>query len=253
MKKIAIYVTSAHLLLIFMLLFSPVKKNPGPRKHIAVRMIQPRSKTEAVAIMRAPKKAAAASAPAAAPSPIKAPKKEVPKKETPKTNAKNKTAASKAAPIKSKPIAPQKKPAVVETGKPKKIKPPPARVLQEIDEALAKIDDKVYSRPQSKLDVPQVRGSAPVELPFFEFEGLEPGTHEEALISFLHDSLKLPEFGEVKIQLTVHKDGSVARLVVLKAESPKNKAYLEKNLLLLKLPLILDKEKTFTLTFCNEI
>jgi hypothetical protein len=45
----------------------------------------------------------------------------------------------------------------------------------------------------------------------------------------------------------------VGRLVVLEAQNQKNKAYLEKHLPLLRFPLILDKEKTFTFTFCNEI
>jgi len=53
--------------------------------------------------------------------------------------------------------------------------------------------------------------------------------------------------------MTIKKDGTVARLTVLQAESHKNKAYLEKILPLLRFPLILDKEKTFTFTFCNEI
>ena len=78
-------------------------------------------------------------------------------------------------------------------------------------------------------------------------------TQEEGLVGFLHSSLNLPEFGEVTIQLTMKRDGTVARLVVLKAESKKNKAYLEQHLPLLKFPLILENEKTFTLTFCNEI
>jgi hypothetical protein len=266
-KKIAIFVTSVHLLMIFMLLFSPVKKTPHPKKHIVVRTIQSKPKTQvstSVAV-RAPKKPAAASAPRPTQPPKKASLENVKKEPSQKptkpsasktTNSKPAT-SSKPVPIKSKPIQ-QKKPAMIEKGKTKKNTPPPAphpdKVWKEIDEALAKIDDKVYSKPQSKLDVPQVRSSSSSQIPFPDFGEMEEeiGTHEETLISFLHTSLKLPEFGEVKIQLTVKKDGSVVRLVVLEAQSQKNKAYLEKNLPLLKFPLIFDKEKTFTLTFCNE-
>ena len=126
---------------------------------------------------------------------------------------------------------------------------------KEIDEALAKIDDKVYSKSQSKLDVPKVKGFSPSQIPFPDFgeDGDGEEAEEETLASFLHTSLNLPEFGEVKIQMTIKKDGTVARLSVLQAESHKNKAYLEKHLPLLRFPLILDKEKTFTFTFCNEI
>ncbi len=256
-KKIALVVTSIHLLMIFLLCFSPVKKSTSPKKHIAVRTIQPKVQTKTrsapkttAAVAARPSKKTAASQPAAASPPV------TKKKEVKKETASTKATATKAAPVKSKPIANQKKPAMVEKGKPKKPKAAaPDKVWKEIDEALAKIDDKVYSKPQSKLDVPQMKGSSPSKIPFPDWGEMDEGegTEEETLVSFLHTSLNLPEFGEVKIQLTVKKDGNVTRLIVLQAESQKNKTYLEKHLPLLKFPLILDKEKTFTLTFCNEL
>ena len=99
------------------------------------------------------------------------------------------------------------------------------------------------------MDIPQLATPSP------EPASLESKreTAEETLVSFLHASLNLPEFGEVKIQLTVKKDGTVTHLVVLQAESKKNKAYLEEHLPRLQLPLELEQEKTFTLTFCNEL
>jgi outer membrane biosynthesis protein TonB len=236
-KKLALFVVSVHLLVIFLFCFSPVKKPISPKKHIAVRTIQPKTRTSP-----APRTHQVGGS-ASAPKP-KITKKEAPKKESPA----NKTVA-KPAPVKSKPIQ-QKKPAMVEKGKPPKA---PDKVWKEIDEALAKIDDKVYSKPQSKLDVPKVKGSSPSQIPFPDFGEDDEGTEDETLASFLHTSLNLPEFGEVKIQMTIKKDGTVVRLTVLQAESHKNKAYLEKQLPLLRFPLILDKEKTFTFTFCNEI
>ncbi len=248
-KKIALFVTSVHLLVIFLFCFSPVKKPITPKKHIAVRTVQPKTRTTTAARPSQGGGSAVAAKP-------KVTKKETVKKEAPKKeSAKNKTAAaSKPAPLKSKPIQ-QKKPAMVEKGKPQKKPKAPDKVWKEIDEALAKIDDKVYSKPQSKLDVPKMKGSSPSKMPFPDFgEGDEgEGTEEETLASFLHTSLNLPEIGEVKIQLTLKKDGTVARLHVLQAESQKNKTYLEKHLPLLRFPLILDKEKTFTFTFCNEL
>ncbi len=235
-KKISLFVISIHFILIFMLFFSPAKIKPSA-KHIAVRTIQPHPKTRAMTAAAPQKKAASAAAPKS-----QAPANAAPKKATAKA------AAPKTAAVKSKPIN-QKKPSVVEKGKLQPTKPKP-EVWKEIDEALAKIDDKVYSKPQSKLDVPQVKGSSPSKLLFPDFGEIEE--EEETLVSFLHMSLNLPEVGEVKIQLTIKKDGSVGRLVVLEAQSQKNKAYLQKNLPLLRFPLIFDKEKTFTLTFCNE-
>ncbi|HSX12492.1 MAG TPA: hypothetical protein VLF61_03290 [Rhabdochlamydiaceae bacterium] len=242
--------------MIFLFCFSPVKKPISPKKHIAVRTIQPKTRTSTAIAPRPSKGGGSTAASAAAPKP-KLIKKEAVKKETPQPKASSKgkaTAAAKPAPLKSKPIQ-QKKPAMVEKGKPKKTPKAPDKVWKEIDEALAKIDDKVYSKRQSKLDVPKMKGSSPSKLPFPDFGEADEGegTEEETLGSFLSSSLNLPEFGEVKIQMTIKKDGSVARLVVLQTESRKNKAYLEKHLPLLRFPLILDKEKTFTLTFCNEI
>ena len=259
-KKIALFVASLHLILICMLCFSPVKKIL-PKKHIVVRTIQPKTLLAPTkTIARAPRspKRSGPVAEVQAPAP-KATKKETVKKEAPpkETISKNKTVKSnstRSAPAKSKPIQ-QKKPAMVEKGKKKKTLAPPDKVWKEIDEALAKIDDKVYPLSQSKLNIPQIKGSMASKIPFPEMSEGEEGeaTEEESLVSFLHTSLNLPEFGEVKIQLTIKKDGTVTRLVVLQAESQKNKAYLEKHLPLLRFPLILDKDKTFTLTFCNEI
>jgi outer membrane biosynthesis protein TonB len=247
-KKIALFVTSVHLVILLLLCFSPVKKQAPIKKHIAVRTIQPKTQTRSIAASPRPAKKSGSSETAPAQKPTAAKPQSVKQQAAPKKTA-PKAAASKPAPVKSKPIT-QKKPAMVEKGKPKKTPKAPDKVLKEIDEALAKIDDKVYPKPHAKLDVPQIKGTAP--LPFPDFGEME-GTDEETLGSFLSSSLNLPEFGEVKIQLTIKKDGTVARLTVLQAESKKNKAYLEKHLPLLRFPLILDKEKTFTLTFCNEI
>lgn len=152
---------------------------------------------------------------------------------------------------KPKAVPPAKKPTVVEKDKPRKAlvaKPLPTPIVEEIDEPLAKIEEKVYSPPRLKLDVPRIESSS------FEMEvGVQGKKSEETLIEFLHGALHLPEFGEVKIQLTLNRDGTAARLVVLQAESKNNRAYLEEVLPRLQFPLILEQEKTFTLTFCNEL
>lgn len=250
-KKIALFVASVHILVTLLLCFSPVKKTISPKKHIAVRTIVPKTRTSTAAAPRT-HKGEGSTTTTAAPKP-KIIKKEAPKKEA--TPPKKTTAAAKPSPAKSKPIQ-QKKPATVEKERPKKQKRPD-KIWKEIDEALAKIDDNVYSKPQSKLDVPKIKGSSLSKVPFPDLDGVDgrvdEGAEEELLASFLHTSLNLPEIGEVKIQLTLKKDGTVGRLHVLQAESKKNKAYLEKHLPLLRFPLILDKEKTFTFTFCNEI
>lgn len=78
------------------------------------------------------------------------------------------------------------------------------------------------------------------------------------LTHFLHTALHLPDFGAVKIQLTVRRDGSVAKLLVLKTESEENKRYLETQIPLLRFPPLQGEyakssEHVFVLTFCNEL
>lgn len=241
-KRLTTGVISAHIAVIVFLLFAPVKKAVKPHKHIAVRTVQPKSQPVTIISNTTPRKTTTAP-PKARTSP---PAKKTPTKPQTAPAKTTTTPQTKRSPeAKSKPI-PQKT-AVVEKGKPiqKKKNEPSPEVWKEIDEALAKIDTKVYPASKSKLDVPQF------EVP--SFDGLTIESKEDDLVSFLHSSLNLPEFGEVTIQLTIRRNGTVSQIVVKKAESQKNKAYLEQHLPLLQFPLILEKEQTFTLTFCNEI
>ena len=200
------------------------------------------------------------SGPVTSNSPTKAttPKKQ-PAKEKPapkKTEKKTEAAAPKPKVEPSKPKKPNNKPVVVEKDKKKTQKPPPVpkEVIEELEEAFAKIEEKrekVYS--SSKLDVPRLATPAQTE-PIFSggIGGFDEPSYQETLVAYLHQSLHLPEYGEVKIQLSLNKDGTVSKLTVLKSESSKNKVYLEKNLILLKFPR-LEKDETFVFTFCNEI
>ena len=82
-------------------------------------------------------------------------------------------------------------------------------------------------------------------------------SYADALPEYLHEELRLPEYGEVKMQITLRSDGSVVRLVVLHAASAKNRGYLERCLPGLHFPpfygaLVGVKEQTFVLTFCND-
>jgi outer membrane biosynthesis protein TonB len=187
---------------------------------------------------------------APAPPPPVAPKPVVPKKvEPPKEVPKKETAK----PVKAAKPAPAKKPAAKAKKAEPKIKEEPVisdTLLQELQESIAKIDqkrDKIVNG--KKLDTPKSpkfdSGSRDVEVKDESFH--------ESLIAHLHEALNLPEYGEVKIQLTLNPDGSVAKVAVLKSESEKNRGYLEKSLPHLQFPPLRGSQQTFTLTFCNEI
>ncbi len=81
---------------------------------------------------------------------------------------------------------------------------------------------------------------------------------EEKLVAALQHALRLPDYGEVKVQLTLHSDGSVAKVNVYRAESEKNRAYLEAHLPHLNFADVLGKRKnqddiTVSIAFCNAL
>ena len=257
-KPFAIAVLTAHLgFLLFVLFFKPPATIIPPNKKVVVRTIAPKSLE---------KKPIAAAPPAAKPAPPQPKKEPAPPVKKPPAPEKKPTAKKppqKPAPKKTS--APAKKPAPE-----KKKAPPPApapklsleipdELLRELEESIAKIDqkrDNLY--PEKTLQTPKaIRLDAPTFGSKLVYEEESTG-YKENLISYLHQTLNLPEHGEVKIQLTLRPDGSVVKLVVLKTESEKNRIYLEKSLPLLRFPIFdkasaQKKEQTFILTFCNEI
>ncbi len=237
-KRITSIVISFHLLFITFLLFNPPRTSVKSTSPMKVRTFHP-----------------------IAHSPLSPPQKKVQKsviQQIPPPPPK-KTSAPQPA-IKKQVTSPKSipKPGVLQKEKPskKKIETPPSdgaqkKIWNEIDQALAKIEEKSYpiSKPLPALPKP---------LKFLDEHDSEENTQEEKralldVMGFLHDTLHLPEVGEVRIAITVRKDGVIAKVVVLHAESQKNKLYLQEHLPLLQLPLQLDQEKIWTITFCNEI
>ncbi len=126
-------------------------------------------------------------------------------------------------------------------------------LLKELEESIAKIENNSDKSIASKKTT-----APPITLQIDRLNGQE-ANHEQQendytaiLIDYLHHSLSLPEYGEVKIQLSLREDGSVAKVIVLKAQNEKNRRYLENNLPHLRFPSFKGKEQTFVLTFCNE-
>ena len=80
------------------------------------------------------------------------------------------------------------------------------------------------------------------------------GGYEAELIALLREHLHLPDQGSVRMKLTLRKDGSLVKLLVLKAESEKNRKYLEINLPQLRFPPPPGsaKEECLVVTFYNE-
>jgi hypothetical protein len=58
----------------------------------------------------------------------------------------------------------------------------------------------------------------------------EIDSYTEYLAHFLKQELKLPDFGQVKVEITLNKDGCVEKCLVISSQSAKNKKYLEEKL-----------------------
>lgn len=60
--------------------------------------------------------------------------------------------------------------------------------------------------------------------------------YRDEVTHILQNGLKLPEYGTVKIELTINKIGKIEKIKVISSESTKNKLYVEKNILSLHFP-----------------
>lgn len=221
--------------------------------------VTPRSVAKATApASRSQKKQTVTPAIVAAPS-----SRPQPKKESPKAAASEKKLTSAPQPKKTEPaiadkqISQDKKPLSSQEIPQKRAKISDS-LLQELEESIAKIEQKADKKggieklkPGSPLAL-QIDTSSPDQT------HAEEGSYIEMLVEHLHQALQLPDYGEVKIQLSLRQDGSVAKIAVLRAKSQKNKRYLEENLPHLRFPrfegsLAKTQESSFILTFVNEM
>lgn len=135
----------------------------------------------------------------------------------------------------------------------------PSSLLQELEEGIAKIES-LSPLPKEK----QGKGSIPALNPL-QCDTITPSKKEnvqdstsytDLLVNTMRSMLSLPEYGEVKLQLTLRQDGTVVKIVVLNSQSKQNARYLEMILPSVVFPKFgngpnTDQEQTFLLTFCN--
>ncbi len=137
-------------------------------------------------------------------------------------------------------------------------------LAKELEESIAKIDEKrdnfsskARSANANKAPpAPMTRLSSLDSMPLVATASSDE--IRELLVQELREVLHLPDFGEVKVRLSFRVDGSIAEVKVLKADSKKNKEYLERELPRHGFPFIADlrlteKERSFVISFCNEI
>lgn len=85
---------------------------------------------------------------------------------------------------------------------------------------------------------------------------LEQVNYSSLLVQFLEDRLMLPEKGEVKLQLSLNKEGKVVSIDILKAESVKNREYLKNTLPQLSFPCfntsVSEMQCSYTIRFLSQ-
>ncbi|KAG8155693.1 hypothetical protein JTE90_011514 [Oedothorax gibbosus] len=132
----------------------------------------------------------------------------------------------------------------------------PPSILKQLEESIAKIEQKDDKQCKSSTIVTASLPSKVAVAPAQEEPTLP--SYTASLVKELTQILQLPEYGEVKVKITVSPAGKIIELLVLQAESKANKLYLEKCLPNIVLPkynekVTLNNEQTFTLTFCNAL
>ncbi|MBM3208611.1 MAG: hypothetical protein FJZ57_08475 [Chlamydiae bacterium] len=138
----------------------------------------------------------------------------------------------------------------------------PLDLLNELEKKIANLDSvKDHSSKKTHITVPDRIDPSTItkysSSDSFDFMD-STESYAEYLAIFLKQELKLPDFGEVKVEITLNKDGTVEKCLVLNSESIKNRKYLEERLPKLTFPNFktnkTSKEKQhFVLTFCNEM
>ena len=141
----------------------------------------------------------------------------------------------------------------LENPKPK-IKSRKDKMLKELKDSITKIEKRMTPQEKSVLTVPKNIQSLAID----QLQPIEASDYFVLLGQTLKEELELPEYGDVRLELTVQNGGRVLKIRVLQAASEKNRRYLELNLPKVILPPF-DKDfknkqqHTFTLTFCNEV
>jgi outer membrane biosynthesis protein TonB len=107
---------------------------------------------------------------------------------------------------------------------PKQKPKPKTRPAKKSDNRLAKLMAEAQNR-LSKVAT-TVEAKQPVQLDL----AIDTGTYEQELAERLRLLLKLPEWGSVRVALTVARDGSVVGLKILEAQSETNRVYVASHL-----------------------
>lgn len=225
----------------------PLKKAPPPKPAAA----QAAPKQPAV---KQPMAKAGAAKPAAAKAP--------PKTATTEQNAAEKATAEKAA----KELA-QKKLADEQASQARAAKERQQALISQAQERIAKIarshDKMTPDAPTASLEMSlpgalsglKVDDLADGETVLF---GAQEASYRDELAGRMKLLLRLPEYGDVKMKLTLERSGKVVKVVITSAQSANNRSYIEKTVPTLSFPPFghhfgTEAQHTFSITLSNDL
>lgn len=141
---------------------------------------------------------------------------------------------------------------------------------QALKENLAKMNEtrgKMSAAPSSaslqKTNLPQQLGTLQVEaLPFVEGSsqgswGVKESSYSDEIAFRLKKNLMLPDYGAVKVKLTLDRTGKVIKVEIMQSESKKNKTFIESKIPSIQFPPFGQQfqgmtQNTFVITFQND-
>lgn len=189
----------------------PVAPKPLPKKKPVLKKSAPKTPPKPVKKQPPPKP----------PAPVKkeTPKKPEPKKETPKKAAET-------------PPSPPRPDPQIEAKKQKQ-----KALLDSARSAIANVDRKSGQIKETgsleKVALPSQLGALSIDLPQISSDSnlsvMERGYRDE-LASRLKLMLKLPEYGVVKLKLTLNRQGKVTDVTIIQSDSAANKSHIKKAL-----------------------
>ena len=140
-------------------------------------------------------------------------------------------------------------------------------LLAQAQERIAKIpqgSDKLSTgKTPTQISQSEPRGVTSLQIDTLSEEsGIRLGDHEvsyrDELANRLKLLLRLPEYGEVKVKLTIERSGKIAKVLIISSESSANRKYIEKTLPGLTFPQFGTRfgdvdQYTFSITLGNEL
>ena len=142
-----------------------------------------------------------------------------------------------------------------------------ARKLANVQEKLAQNQQKRQNTSQTSTQLPETAALTQIaalqidayaqDISAMTNWSAKEADYHEGVINILKASLRLPEYGAVKIELTIRKSGKVEKVRIISSESTKNKQYIDQHIATLQFPafgnqFVNHETMTFPITLNNE-